>query len=36
MTGDVENEADARVIRTLTRRIPGVVEVISRLRVPQR
>jgi CBS domain-containing protein len=36
ITGDVENEADARVIRTLARRIPGVVEVISKLRVPQR
>ncbi len=36
ITGDVENDADARVIRTLARRIPGVVEVISKLRVPQR
>jgi CBS domain-containing protein len=35
IAGDVENEADARVIRTLARRIPGVVEVISKLRAPQ-
>ena len=36
IAGDVENEADARVIRTLARRVPGVVEVVSLLRVPQR
>jgi CBS domain-containing protein len=34
--GDVENEADARVIRTLARRVPGVVDVVSSLRVLQR
>ena len=36
IAGDVENEADARVIRTFARRVPGVVEVVSLLRVPQR
>lgn len=35
IVGDVENEADARVIRTLARRVPGVVEVISKLHAPQ-
>lgn len=36
IAGDVENEADARVLRTLARRIPGVVEVTSKLHAPQR
>jgi CBS domain-containing protein len=35
IAGDVENEAEARVLRTLTRRVPGVVDVISKLHAPQ-
>ena len=32
--GEVENEADARVLRTLIRRIPGVIDVDAKLLVP--
>ena len=32
--GEVENEADARVLRTMIRRIPGVIEVDAKLLVP--
>ena len=33
--GEVETEADARVLRTLVRRVPGVIEVDAQLLVPQ-
>jgi CBS domain-containing protein len=32
--GEVENEADARVLRTMIRRIPGVIDVDAKLLVP--
>lgn len=34
ISGEVENEADARVLRTMVRRIPGVIEVDAKLVVP--
>ncbi|MFN8223099.1 MAG: CBS domain-containing protein [Gaiellales bacterium] len=33
--GEVENEADARVLRTMIRRVPGVIDVNAELLVPQ-
>lgn len=34
LRGEVENEADARVLRTMIRRVPGVIEVDAELLVP--
>jgi len=34
VAGEVENEADARVLRTMIRRVPGVIEVDAELLVP--
>lgn len=34
VAGEVESEADARVLRTMIRRVPGVIEVDAQLLVP--